>query len=253
MAATPPFEAAPAAYEAWAAAEVAHWRDGVLKPAGPLARSARAVQQRINRAIPEKVHAAVTEVMQRMTRTILTGADLVAGPPLADASLAQRDRRALEIIENYRRIAAVEGGVAGAGGFWLALADFPALLAIKIRLLFDLAAAYGHDGEAFAERLYILHLFELAFSSADNRTRVFHGLEGWDDRAHPVDFAHFDWRTFQQEYRDHIDLAKMVQLIPVIGAPVGAVVNWRLTQRLGETAMNGYRMRWLAARQDARR
>ena len=38
----------------------------------------------------------------------------------------------------------------------------------------------------------------------------------------------FDWRNFQQEYRDYIDLAKMAQLIPVIGAPVGIVVNNRL-------------------------
>lgn len=248
MPAVPPFEAAPDAYEAWAAAEVAHWRAQVLKPAGPMAKGARAVQQRINRAIPERVHLTVTEAMQRMTRAILTGADLVCGPPLRSASLAERDRLALQRIQDYRKIAAVEGGVAGAGGFWLALADFPALIAIKFRLLFDLAAAYGHDGEAFAERLYILHLFELAFSAAEHRGRVLRDLEDWDSRAHPADFTQFDWRTFQQEYRDHIDLAKLAQLIPVIGAPVGAVVNWRLTDRLGEAAMNGYRMRWLAAR-----
>lgn len=245
MPAQPPFDAPPAAYEAWAAAEVTHWRTEVLRPAGPLARGARRVQQRINRAIPERVHATVTEVMQRMTRTILTGADLVSGPPLREASLAERDRRAFKLIDDYRKIAAVEGGVAGAGGFWLALADFPALITIKIRLLFDLAGVYGHDAEAFAERLYILHLFQLAFSSAEHRAQVFHGLEAWDGRDHPADFAHFDWRSFQQEYRDYIDLAKLAQLIPVIGAPVGAVVNWRLLDRLGETAVNGYRMRWL--------
>jgi hypothetical protein len=245
MPAQPPFDAPPAAYAAWAIDEVAHWRAGVLKPAGPLARGARQVQQRINRAIPEQVHATVTEVMQRMTRTILTGADLVSGPPLRDATLSERDRRALKLIDDYRKIAAVEGGVAGAGGFWLALADFPALIMIKIRLLFDLAGVYGHDAEAFPERLYILHLFQLAFSSAEHRAHVFQGLEDWERRDHPVDFGHFDWRRFQQEYRDYIDLAKLAQLIPVIGAPVGAVVNWRLLDRLGETAMNGYRMRWL--------
>ncbi len=246
MAVTPPFDAEPLAYEAWARAEADRWRAEVLSPPGPLGRSARAVQQRINRAIPERVHATVTDVMQRMTRTILTGADLVTGPPLRSASLAERDKTAWRMIADYRKIAAVEGGVAGAGGFWLALADFPALIAIKIRLLFDLARAYGHDGEVFSERLYILHLFELAFSGAEHRARVFHRLEDWDGRDHPADFAHFDWRSFQQEYRDHIDLAKLAQLIPIIGAPVGAVVNWRLTDRLGETAMNGYRARWLA-------
>ncbi len=61
----------------------------------------------------------------------------------------------------------------------------------------------------------------------------------------PADIHQFDWRTFQQEYRDYIDLAKLAQLIPIIGAPVGAVVNYRLLQKLGTTAMNAYRMRWL--------
>lgn len=45
-----------------------------------------------------------------------------------------------------------------------------------------------------------------------------------------------------------IDLAKMAQLIPVIGAAVGAVVNYRLVQQLGVTAMNCYRMRMLEAK-----
>ncbi|RZJ25318.1 MAG: hypothetical protein EON85_13355, partial [Brevundimonas sp.] len=61
----------------------------------------------------------------------------------------------------------------------------------------------------------------------------------------PVDHGP-DWRTFQLEYRDHIDLAKMAQMLPLVGAPVGAVVNWRLVERLGETAIMACRMRWFA-------
>jgi hypothetical protein len=218
----------------------------VLKPPGPLDRAARGVQGRINRIIPEKAHAAITKVIEGLTRTILTGADLTTGRPLRGASLAERDRRALAAIDGYRATAAVEGGVAGAGGFLLALADFPALLVIKIKLLFDLSAIYGHDAEDFAERLYILALFQLAFSGADHRAAVFHTLEDWDVREHPADFEHFDWRTFQREYRDYIDLAKLAQMIPLVGAPIGAFVNWRLLERLGHTAINGYRLRELA-------
>lgn len=218
----------------------------MLTPPNALDRAARGLQGRINRIIPEQVHAAVTTVIQGMTRTILTGADLTTAPPLIGASLAERDRRARETIDAYRKTAAVEGGVAGAGGFWLALADFPALLVIKIKLLFDLCAVYGHEADLFEERLHVLALFQLAFSGAEHRAAVFHGLEDWDSREHPADFEHFDWRTFQREYRDYIDLAKMAQMIPVVGAPIGAFVNWRLLERLGETAMGGYRMRWLA-------
>jgi hypothetical protein len=49
---------------------------------------------------------------------------------------------------------------------------------------------------------------------------------------------------FQQEGRDYLDLAKLVQLVPVIGAVGGAYVNHRLTHKLGNFAMNAYRMRW---------
>ena len=192
------------------------------------------------------MHATLTTVVEGMTRTILTGADLTTAEPLIDAPLSERDRRASAIIDGYRKTAAVEGGVAGAGGFWLALADFPALLVIKMKLLFDLSAVYGHEADRFQERLFILQIFQLAFSNPLHRPAVLAGLENWEARAHPADFEHFDWRGFQQEYRDYIDLAKLAQLIPVVGAPIGAVVNWRLLERLGETAINSYRMRALS-------
>ena len=59
----------------------------------------------------------------------------------------------------------------------------------------------------------------------------------------PEDIHQFDWRNFQQEYRDYIDLSKLLQLIPGIGAITGAYVNHRLTNKLGVTALNAYRMR----------
>ena len=72
-------------------------------------------------------------------------------------------------------------------------------------------------------------------------------MTDWEQKrdALPKDIHQFDWRNFQQEYRDYIDLAKMAQLIPVIGAPVGVIVNNRLIKKLGETAVNAYRMRLL--------
>ncbi len=192
------------------------------------------------------MHVTLTTVIEGMTRTILTGADLTTSRPVTGVPLSERDHRAAACIDRYRKTAAVEGGVAGAGGFWLALADFPALLIIKMKLLFDLSAIYGHEADRFDERLYILNLFQLAFSNPHQRTAALDIIVDWDARTHPINGAHFDWRAFQQTYRDYIDLAKLAQMIPIVGAPIGAFVNWRLLERLGETAMNGYRMRALA-------
>lgn len=220
----------------------------MLKGPSALGRAARGVQGRINRAIPDKVHAAVTAAIERMTRVILVGSDITTARPLTGASLSEREAEVRRRIKGYRRTAAAEGGVAGAGGFMLALAEFPVLLTTKIRLLFEIAALYGHDGRSLAERLYILMIFQLAFSGPEHRHVVLDRLDDWDARAaeRPPTLDDLDWRRFQQEYRDYIDLAKLAQLLPVIGAPVGVVVNYRLLDRLGETAINAYRMRWFA-------
>ncbi|RYF93844.1 MAG: EcsC family protein [Caulobacteraceae bacterium] len=236
------------AHEEQALAELEAWRARRARPPGPMDRAARNMQAAVNNLIPEPIHAAVTKVIEGLTRTILTGSDLTTAKPLLNASFGAREGLARQRIAAYRTMAAAEGGVAGAGGFLLAAADFPVLIGFKIKLLFEIAALYGHDGESWDERLYILSIFQLAFSNADHRQAVLQTLETWDETERVASPDAFDWRTFQQQYRDYIDLAKLAQLIPVIGAPVGAFVNYRLLDQLGAVAMNAYRMRWLRAR-----
>jgi hypothetical protein len=111
-------------------------------------------------------------------------------------------------------------------------------------MLLEIAAAYGHDVKDPGERIFILHIFQLAFSSQQHRNVVYQIILKWINDTE-VRSEQPDWRKFQQEYRDYIDLAKLIQLIPGIGAVVGAYVNHKLTQQLGDTAMNAYRVRSL--------
>ena len=237
-------------YERKIFAELEQWQKKISRKPSLTNRMTRSVQQRVNRIIPEKAHQAITTAIKQMVRAVLFGAEQTTAAVSADMSLQKREQTVFERIEFYKRTAAAEGGLTGLGGIMLALADFPLLLGLKIKLLFEIAALYGHDINDFKERLYILHIFQLAFSSQHNRREVFKRLENWKEISSkiPDDIHQFDWRNFQQEYRDYIDLAKMAQLIPVIGAVVGLVVNYRLINQLGETAMNAYRMRWRAER-----
>jgi len=203
------------------------------------------MQTRVNNWIPEKVHKAITVVIKQMIRGVLFGARHTTAGPFLNASLQIREQLVLDKVNAYRKTAAIEGGITGAGGLLLGLADFPILAGIKIKLLFEIASLYGFDVNDYKERVYILHIFELAFSSHEHRRNVYLKMTGWSEKSKelPDDINQFDWRRFQQEYRDYLDLAKMAQLIPVIGAPVGIVVNNRLIKKLGMTAMNAYRMR----------
>jgi hypothetical protein len=207
------------------------------------------MQNKINRLIPEKVHQAITATIKQMVKVVLFGSKITTEAPRKEGSLEVREAVMEEKIKFFRKAAAVEGGITGAGGILMGLADFPLLLGLKLKMLFEIASVYGFEVKDYKERLYLLKIFQLAFSSQEERRRVFLQLENWNKlmKNLPEDINQFDWRTFQQEYRDYIDLAKMAQLIPLIGAPVGLVVNYQLIKKLGRTAKYAYRMRWFSA------
>jgi hypothetical protein len=225
--------------------ELKIWQKKMLRRPSLLNNLSKRIQTKINSWIPEKVHKAITATLKQMIRGVLFGAKHTTADPLIGFSLANREELVERKIDVYRKTAAIEGGITGAGGLLMGLADFPILIGIKIKLLFDIASLYGFNAKNYKERVYILHIFELAFSSHEHRRNVYMKMIDWDEKIKmlPDDINEFDWRNFQQEYRDYIDLAKMAQLIPVIGAPVGIVVNNRLIKKLGTTAMNAYRMR----------
>lgn len=235
------------AYQSHAKKELKAWQKQMLRRPSFFNKLSKRTQDKINSWIPEKVHNAVTVAIKQMIRGVLFGAKYTTADPIINASLEVREARVEEKIKFYKTTAAVEGGITGAGGILLGLADFPLLIAIKIKFLFDVAAAYGFDTHDYKERVYLLHIFELAFSSHEHRKQIYLKMENWDQKSKelPADIHQFDWRNFQQQYRDYIDLAKMAQLVPVIGAPVGVWVNYRLIRKLGKTAMNAYRMRLL--------
>lgn len=203
------------------------------------------IQVQLNRLIPEKVHQLITLAIEKMTRGVIVGADFTTTKPRDYKSLEALEDHVRERIIFYRNAATAEGAATGFGGVLWGLADFPLWLTLKMKMLFEIAANYGYDTKDYRERIYILHIFQLTFSSQRHRRVVFAAMRDWKKTREelPEDMSAFDWRAFQQEYRDYIDLAKLLQLVPGIGAVVGAWVNHRLTQKLGRTAMNAYRLR----------
>jgi hypothetical protein len=186
----------------------------------------------------------MTESIKGMVKTTLFGSQLTTNKnQAAGLTLEERDELMRKKTAVFQKTALVEGAGTGAGGILLGLADFPLLLSIKMKFLFEAAAIYGFNTKEFEERLFLLHIFQLAFSSDEIRRETLAEIENWEDRKQTL--VEMDWRKFQQEYRDYIDLVKMFQLVPGIGAFVGAYANNNLLKQLGETAMNAYRLRIL--------
>lgn len=234
-------------YQHYINAELGLWLFEMKKSPGLFSRLTHGFQGKINEIIPEKVHKAITVAIENMVKVVINGSGWIV--PRADPRMKPSDRemKVRERIKWYRNTASVEGALTGAGGILLGFADFPAFLSIKMKMLFDIAALYGADTKDFHERLFLLYIFQLSFSSQKRRNDLIGLIENWESHKAqlPKDLSQFDWRTFQLDYRDYIDLAKLAQLIPIIGAGVGAIANYRLTEHLGRFAMNAYRLRML--------
>jgi hypothetical protein len=232
-------------YEEIALSELRNWQRGMEKKPSLTSKISKGMQNKMNSLIPEKAHMIITEAIKGVVKTVLFGSEYISGHPLDFAPLEERERLVRDKISFYKKTAALSGAGTGAGGFLLGLADFPILLSLKMKFLFDTSLLYGYDARNFSERLYILYIFQLAFCSDVRRVEIYNLLLNWDSyvQSLPENADTFDWRTFQQEYRDYIDIAKMLQLVPGIGAAVGAYANYKLMNKLGETAMNTYRMR----------
>ena len=239
-------------YEDKVSIELSVWEQRFTEAPGWLESTWNRIGNRINQWIPAKVHSAIAAGVKTIVRTALFGAEYTPNREVLRCSLEEADHTARKTIALYQKIAAAEGAGTGAGGLLMNAVDFPALIAIKMKCLFELAHIYGFDTNHFAERIYILHIFQLAFSSAEQRRRLLKQLKRWETEKRQWTsetrfYQSMDWDLFQKEYRDALDFRKILQMVPGIGAVAGAWANYTILEELGETAMNAYRMRRLSS------
>ena len=130
-------------YDAFASLELKAWQKKMLRRPSLLGSLSKRLQTQFNSWVPERVHRAITLAIKQMVRDGLLGSKYTTASPLPKADLLTSEEAVRKKIKPNRKTAAKEGGITGAGEILLGLADFPILLAIKIKLLFDMAVLYG--------------------------------------------------------------------------------------------------------------
>lgn len=230
-------------YEEKVLREMEKWKLELSSKQNMFQRLSKNAQNKVNSLIPEKVHHFITESIKKMVQATLAGSNITTKKrdDIESLTLEEKEKLVLEKLDKFKRTAAAEGAGTGAGGILLGLADFPLLLSIKIKFLFEACSLYGFDPKKYEERLFLLYIFQLAFSSEEHRKEVITIIENWESEVE--ERKELDWRALQQEYRDFLDLVKLFQMVPGFGAVVGAYANFNLLDQLGKTAMNCYRMR----------
>jgi hypothetical protein len=162
----------------------------------------------------------------------------IAGPGHSPEKLARIAYR------KHVRLARLEGGLLGLGGALTAAPDVVALLWIQSRMTFYIAAAYGYDPRHPMRPAELLALEGLYPSPAEARA----ALDGIGKRlAQAAVERAMSGRTMDRLHRRLLKyLAKRLarryagRLIPLIGAPIGAIQNAGATKDLGRAALEYY-------------
>ena len=154
------------------------------------------------------------------------------------------DELARVAFKKHVRLARLEGGALGAGGIVTAAPDLVALLWIQSRMVFYIAAAYGYDPRHPMRPAEYLALQGLYDTPAEARR----ALDGVGKRMAQalVEHALSSRRTDAL----HLKLARYIakrmarryagRLIPLIGAPIGAIQNGGVTKLLGQRTLQYY-------------
>jgi EcsC protein family len=154
------------------------------------------------------------------------------------------ERLARVAVKRHVRLARLEGAALGIGGVWTAAPDLVALVWIQSRMVFYVAAAFGFDPRhpmRPAELLALQGVYptpvaarealdgvgrRLAFALADK------ALDRRSNAAIARRLVRYAGKWAAERYAG--------RLVPLVGAPIGAVYNGAATRGLGHKALAYY-------------
>ena len=223
--------------------ELEVWEKKMTRRPRLINKASKKLQSKFHNLMPQKAQDVITISIKTMVQTVMFGSSLLTKSEISNnTSISEGDFLAEKAYKMYYKVAIMQGIGFGLGGFLINLADLPALLSLKVKFLFDIAKSYGFDVNKKEERIFLLYVFQLAFSCDEYKKEIFYTIKGWDNNLGEMEL---NWEKLQMEYRDYLDIAKLLQLLPVVGAVAGAYANHNLMQTLKVTAVNAYRLRLL--------
>lgn len=162
----------------------------------------------------------------------------IAGPGHTPRKLARIAYR------KHVRLARLEGGLLGLGGAFTMAPDIVALLWIQSRMIFYIAAAHGYDPRHPMRPAELLALQGVYETPADARRALDgvgkHLAVAVAERTisgRPMDRLH---RRLARYLLQRLARHYGGKMIPIIGAPLGAMQNAGTTKDLGRLALTYY-------------
>ncbi|PFN98511.1 hypothetical protein COJ85_20705 [Bacillus sp. AFS076308] len=224
----------------------------------------------LDKLTPQFIHNKVGNLLEEIGSYIQTGGSYLIkketifekvekeiGKPINDVSdikeipIMTMHKLSIELTEQRKKFAAIQGASTGIGGIFTLAIDIPALMAISLKTLQEVALIHGYDPSEQSERVFIVKC--LQFSSADivGKRAILNELSQYgrpESRSGEMVSQLQGWREVVYTYRDQFGWKKLFQMVPIAGMIFGAFTNRSMINDLSETGMMLYRKRRILER-----
>jgi EcsC protein family len=161
--------------------------------------------------------------------------------------------------------AVAEGAVAGAAGLPGIAIDVPSLITLTLRTVRGIGICYGFSSDSEAEREFVLAVIAAAgANSIAEKSAALLMLRQLEvtvlrqtfkamaakaaEQTLSKEAAIIALRDIARQLGLNLTKRKMLQVVPFLGAGIGAAVNWKFMDDVAWAARRAYQERWLQDR-----
>ncbi|MQR96218.1 EcsC family protein [Fictibacillus phosphorivorans] len=157
----------------------------------------------------------------------------------------------LELANKRKSAATLQGASTGIGGIFTLAIDIPAILAISLKTLQEIAIIHGYDPNDKEERVYILKCLQFSTSDYVGKEAILNDLAAISEdemKSREVISQIQGWREVTLIFTESFGWKKLFQMVPIAGIIFGAFANRSMINDLAETGTMLYQKRRIVER-----
>ncbi|WP_137789397.1 EcsC family protein [Bacillus sp. E(2018)] len=157
----------------------------------------------------------------------------------------------LELANKRKDAATLQGASTGIGGIFTLAIDIPAILAISLKTLQEIAIIHGYDPNDKEERVYILKCLQFSTSDYVGKEAILNDLAAISEdemKSREVISQIQGWREVTLTFTESFGWKKLFQMVPIAGILFGAFANRSMINDLAETGTMLYQKRRIVER-----
>lgn len=157
----------------------------------------------------------------------------------------------LELANKRKSAATLQGASTGIGGIFTLAIDIPAILAISLKTLQEIAIIHGYDPNNKEERVYILKCLQFSTSDYVGKEAILNELAAISKdemKSREVISQIQGWREVTLTFTESFGWKKLFQMVPIAGIIFGAFANRSMISDLAETGTMLYQKRRIVER-----